>query len=752
MEEQHRESTPDLLRNNPPSGSLSQEPFRSAMSPPIYRRSTPRSFQPSPRIPRSESIRRSQSAASMSPPVSVSSQMRNGELLQSIESRSLPSRNINDATIDDAYVDFIFYCNPGVPTATNTSELRRMFRSPPRSDGKSFSIYTLWQLVQKLNRKELKTWIQLAIELGVEPPSVEKKQSTQKVQQYAVRLKRWMRAMHVDAFFDYCFGKQHAYYSNLRISNDQDGDSRDDVPREEDLALRALFPEWKPKKGRKKALDESKNAKRQRLDTRNLGADNNSHSYVSWSAIPDDFEHHEGWATNSVFSTGSQTEHQRHIGPPAGDQRWEFPGAQRLSPLRYPQSAVTPRSRNHNELFEREPRSAITPNSAYKILYKRRKDQSTASPWVSSRSLPPNEAGSQSLEGAAKADPGVAFYPPMTMAYGTPSAHVSSDEVGLDRVGQGTTGNIPQDSAGSFASPNAAPRPIKLQLQVPKGSPRAPIRLATPQLLVNGEFCHPSASTERQAVSEATHQQIQNSHDVDRGPFMPANNQNIPPASLSLDNVSRMFSFEIQNGRTLGSAPSLTDMEAGAIADAIIKQISSQCAPSCPSDMVALYCAVCLGLGHQFGYDSRRLGQLTIEFLPEVGTMPKARDMNACMPTPSTALDNISHEPQRTQCLINYEFALSPGIATKTTIQVPIPTLDRHGHGKLTSTIPRETDRAPKNNQQTAIDDSDDDLFLLEAGVDWKQRYLNLKKQIRKRDAALRQYKKNILEVVMNDV
>lgn len=150
----------------------------------------PASLQPSPRGPRSAILsRRSPSAASMSPPVSVLSQERQNERLASAELRSLPSRDVTDAIIDDAYVEFIMYCNPAIPSSTNTTELRRMFRSPPRSEGKNFCTFALWELIQKLDRKELKTWIQLAIELGVEPPSVEKKQSTQKVQQYAVRLK-----------------------------------------------------------------------------------------------------------------------------------------------------------------------------------------------------------------------------------------------------------------------------------------------------------------------------------------------------------------------------------------------------------------------------------------------------------------------------------------------------------------------------------------------------------------------------------
>lgn len=132
------------------------------------------------------------SIPSMSPPLSTFPRpARRDELGSAVETpaRSLPPRDITDATIDDAYVDFILYCNPGVPAGTDAAELRKTFRVPPRSDGKSFSVFTLWQLIQKLDRKDIKTWTQLAMELGVEPPSIEKKQSTQKVQQYAVRLK-----------------------------------------------------------------------------------------------------------------------------------------------------------------------------------------------------------------------------------------------------------------------------------------------------------------------------------------------------------------------------------------------------------------------------------------------------------------------------------------------------------------------------------------------------------------------------------
>lgn len=105
------------------------------------------------------------------------------------EHRSLPSRAVTDANFDDAYVSFIMYCNPIIPLATDTNELRKIFRAPPKSDGKTFSTFALFELIRKLEEKEIKTWAQLAIDLGVEPPALDKGQSAQKVQQYAVRLK-----------------------------------------------------------------------------------------------------------------------------------------------------------------------------------------------------------------------------------------------------------------------------------------------------------------------------------------------------------------------------------------------------------------------------------------------------------------------------------------------------------------------------------------------------------------------------------
>ena len=101
----------------------------------------------------------------------------------------LPDRNVTSTNIEDAYVAFIFACNPAVPVETDTMTLREAFRTPPKSGGKSFSTFTLFELIKQLEEKVIKTWAELALKLGVEPPDQDKGQSSQRIQQYAVRLK-----------------------------------------------------------------------------------------------------------------------------------------------------------------------------------------------------------------------------------------------------------------------------------------------------------------------------------------------------------------------------------------------------------------------------------------------------------------------------------------------------------------------------------------------------------------------------------
>jgi hypothetical protein len=123
-----------------------------------------------------------------------SSSIQRGVDLGVREPRVLPSRDTNAETIEDDYVRFIFYCNPTLSLDVDTTELRKGFLSMPKTDGKTFDIFTLFELIRKWESKEIETWSQLVIDMGVVPPDVASGQSTQKVQQYAVRLKVRHRA------------------------------------------------------------------------------------------------------------------------------------------------------------------------------------------------------------------------------------------------------------------------------------------------------------------------------------------------------------------------------------------------------------------------------------------------------------------------------------------------------------------------------------------------------------------------------
>ncbi|SPO03939.1 uncharacterized protein DNG_06622 [Cephalotrichum gorgonifer] len=182
---------------------------------------------------------------------------------------ALPDRNVTAATIEEAFVQFILYCNPAVPPGTDTAALREAFRTPPRSGGKTFDTFFLYQLIRQLEDKVVKTWGELALRLGVEPPDQEKGQSSQKVQQYHVRLKRWMRSTRIDVFFEYLIGRvQNTYWTDIPLDPHTVPDvSRNGVAPENDMALRALLPHIRPRRGRKREDDEGRPPhQRQRLD------------------------------------------------------------------------------------------------------------------------------------------------------------------------------------------------------------------------------------------------------------------------------------------------------------------------------------------------------------------------------------------------------------------------------------------------------------------------------------------------------
>ncbi|KAJ5456287.1 hypothetical protein N7530_011561 [Penicillium desertorum] len=686
-------------------------------SPPLQRRETPRSLQSSPRgmrsaIPPSSANR---SGTSMSPPLfDPHRHQPMKDPADHADSRVLPSRDITDETIDDAYVAFILYCNPNVPSSVDTSDLRKTFRCLPRSDGKSFNIFTLYGLIRKrLQNEELKTWIQLAIELGVEPPDIEKKQSTQKVQQYTVRLKRWMRAMHIDAFFEYCMGLPHSYYTQLPPSGPFVSESRDGVLLEEDLALRALVPQWKPKRGRKRVedryIEEDRAIKRPQLDT-SVGSVQQgsfqSHSVtfpqsaIPFSAFPDDMEPNDPWtAATSSYPNGSGPDQ------PSQDTRWRLPDRD-ASPANYPQSAIIPRSHLPSDVhMSAEPRSAVTPSTGEKSRSRRRHGPAVSSAWPNSNGLsagkgrgrPPNRGSSSGSFSTFQVNPS-------QESSQAPNPNNQPPSFALERNPPQIFQTPPHNQPPTSISQG---RPNKLQLQVPQHS-GAPVRLATPPRLVvngvngavipgseepNGSRQYPTTDTPKNGIVARTSSGGQGNAVATTNP--------------SIDDIVRALSAELLRARLTGRTGTLGPNEAGALAS-----------------------AMALIQGH---WSLRP--NVSFQAPMEIGGG-------------STSNDSFSD----VHYTVSHEYKTSNQFSMQITLANVKPTVGGTGASDHTSAIMGPSQENIDNDKTVELDSDDDDPSQPVSEATWKQRYTRLRAQMQKKEQALSQYKRKIVESVMADI
>ncbi|AEO61341.1 hypothetical protein MYCTH_2311393 [Thermothelomyces thermophilus ATCC 42464] len=458
--------------------------------------------------------------------------------------RALPDRDVDATSIEDAYVAFILYCNPAVPADTDATALREAFRTPPKSGGKSFSTYTLFELIKQLETKKLKTWAELALKLGVDPPDQEKGQSSQKIQQYAVRLKRWMHSMHVDAFFEYLIGRPSPYWTEIPPEHIPVAElERDGVAAEDDMALRALLPQIKPRRGRKKPEDEEPGKsppQRPSPQRDEAGGGRPANTSEPWTAQPD------GRGSVFLFPPVPDPSRLHPSAPSWGNDVAQTP----MSAYPVPQSAITPSSRN--AFWADEPKSAITPSKP-KSASRRHGAKVVSSAWRSgglgaggkTRGRPPINRGGNA-EGPFSAFPtsdGPVFrFPSPTpdkrpapdSSATTPTSHPSATTSAAVAPG-GTSPAGPQapppqpKQNTSILSPiqeSAASRPAKrrmLSLQVPERK-GGEVRLATPPLpepatppavMVNGQAPEPHQSQTTSRPPEAN----QTSTTVSGGPI-----------------------------------------------------------------------------------------------------------------------------------------------------------------------------------------------------------------------------------------
>lgn len=525
--------------------------------------------------------------------------------------RSLPSKDVSPETITDAFVSFILYCNPNFPLDVDTTTLRTNFQSPPKSDNKDFETYRLFELLQKFDSKEIKTWLQLALELGVEAPDVSKGQSVQKVQQYTVRLKRWMRANHVDAFFEYLLGKDHSYFTEIPHPNEPyPSNGRDGVVAEEDLAIRALDPAFRPKRGRRRNSDaeqefeaETASAKKQPRLMEEASHDFNNSSQpivmMPFSARPENSS--DPWAVASAVTPNTFAPWANKGAAPQSAVLTDGPSHFRWQVHGNAQNPVTPHpmtahpssiADNIDAAFENEPKSAITPSAR-----KRRKHgPAVSSAWPSAggsgakpRGRPPASRSVQDGPFSTfPADPGNDRSTGPTFT--APVASMESTSANEEEAMLALPTPTARQSEGLS-------RPGRLSLQVPARS-GGPVRLATPpRVLVNGEMNDADDRASALANIEPG-SQISNAS-LQRQNLMLTVEREIP--GFAFEALKRVLASDLLRADLTGRRHRLNGDEAKRLADAVLERFNVPRADtdSPRDDIGRLTAASWLGVGDQ---------------------------------------------------------------------------------------------------------------------------------------------------------
>lgn len=280
---------------------------------------------------------------------------------------------------------------------------------------------------------------------------------------------KWMNSMHVKAFFEYLMDIPNDYWTKIPADTNPTGQPmRDGVALEDDMALRALLPQIRPRRGRKRpADDEVVSSPAQR-------------SFLAPPSATDDLR----TSMTGVLSAGP------------GGAPWNHPEGVQQTPLfRWPQSAVTPTTRNSFWDDALEPQFGVTPSKP-KPGTQRRGAKNVSSAWrpgvasgggVKPRGRPPMNR-----------TPIETSLPPFSSSTPTPplgeynaSACTQSVPVSAAPAVDGTPQYPLSASAAPYSQPPPAterpPRP-SISLQVPDRPPGS-VRLATPPpaVVINGE-------------------------------------------------------------------------------------------------------------------------------------------------------------------------------------------------------------------------------------------------------------------------
>lgn len=302
--------------------------------------------------------------------------------------------------------------------------------------------------------------------------------------------------MHVDAFFEYLMKKPHVYWTKVPSIHEPPSDlGRDGVVAEEDLALRALLPETRPKRGRRKAED--------RDDDGDFGKSPSQRPRIGSPTLSEDFmiarsslmaDHmapataHPGFhqSFDDRMAPWSATDTRTSV---ANAFRWGNSDEAQTPMSAYPRSAITPSS-DRSQLWNDGSRSAITPNKARS---RRRHGPAVSSAWPSSGSGSSGKLRGRPPSNRSVTDGPFSTFPVNPSSKDVPAISLQHNDSEITPVAESSHAPTfyPTDMRvhppALSDTPGQNGRPSRLQLQVPERQGGA-VRLATPPpvLMLNG--------------------------------------------------------------------------------------------------------------------------------------------------------------------------------------------------------------------------------------------------------------------------
>lgn len=413
--------------------------------------------------------------------------------------------------------------------------------------------------------------------------------------------------------------KPHVYYEQLPpVHAPFPEDGRDGVPLEEDLAIRALDPKYRPKRGRRKADEEdgsvemsSTPSKRPHLDAPavfNLDQNRLGHPASAYpstaypSSAHPDHDFRDPWAAVDTSSGAQSNPSVRRAF--ASQSAHPASAGQQLHwrpPVPQPFSAITPgHGQTAHTAFD-EPQSAVSPSSRAK---RRRHGPAVSSAWSGGsntsggkpRGRPPSNRSTQDGPfGTFPANPANKELPRSTPDP-PPNRERAQSESGMEQPSQHF--RLPPNpypaSAVAIVPPQSFPPPQarreRLSLQVPQHV-GGPVHLVTPTLLLNGETDPAAASAlAPSAVSSgsrrSTPQVPEDSDAGDADPFpglQAAHAQGIQhwqnkAHKLDRENLKRALTADLLRGKITGRKR-LRGAEAKALADAMLRRMEPEAGP-----------------------------------------------------------------------------------------------------------------------------------------------------------------------------